>query len=42
MLSDLVPNPAVDDRPLTDRLRHWAVERAQQRAFTFVDYPDPG
>jgi acyl-CoA synthetase (AMP-forming)/AMP-acid ligase II len=42
MLSDLVPNPAVDDRPLTDRLRHWAVERAHQRAFTFVDYPDPG
>jgi acyl-CoA synthetase (AMP-forming)/AMP-acid ligase II len=29
-----------DDRPLTDLLRRWAVERAHQRAFTFVDFPD--
>jgi acyl-CoA synthetase (AMP-forming)/AMP-acid ligase II len=40
MLSDLVPNPAGDARPLTDRLRHWAAQRPHQRAFTFVDYPE--
>ncbi|MGY0020376.1 fatty acyl-AMP ligase [Streptomyces sp. YJ-C3] len=26
---------------LTDRLRRWADERAHQRAFTFVDFPEP-
>ncbi|MEU6844627.1 fatty acyl-AMP ligase [Streptomyces sp. NPDC046716] len=26
---------------LTDRLRHWAAERAARRAFTQVDFPEP-
>jgi acyl-CoA synthetase (AMP-forming)/AMP-acid ligase II len=39
MLSDHVPVPASDDLPLTGWLRHWAAERAHQRAFTFVDFP---
>ncbi|MFD8568973.1 fatty acyl-AMP ligase [Streptomyces sp. NPDC059639] len=30
------------DAPLlTDRLRHWATERAARRAFTQVDFPEP-
>ncbi|MEV6012330.1 fatty acyl-AMP ligase [Streptomyces sp. NPDC051976] len=27
---------------LTDHLRHWAEHRAQQRAFTYVEFPEPG
>ncbi|WP_202232878.1 fatty acyl-AMP ligase [Actinacidiphila reveromycinica] len=27
--------------PLTESLRRWSAERGGQRAFTFVDYPDP-
>lgn len=26
---------------LTDHLRHWATHRAHQRAFTYVDFPEP-
>ncbi|MEV7404999.1 fatty acyl-AMP ligase [Streptomyces sp. NPDC091267] len=26
---------------LTDHLRHWATRRPHQRAFTYVDFPDP-
>jgi acyl-CoA synthetase (AMP-forming)/AMP-acid ligase II len=40
MPSDPVSAPTTDEQTLTDRLRRWSVERAQQRAFTFVDYPD--
>jgi len=29
-----------DEQTLAERLRHWAVERPHQRAFTFVDFPD--
>jgi acyl-CoA synthetase (AMP-forming)/AMP-acid ligase II len=42
MPSDYVPGVAGDDLPLTDRLRHWALDRAHQRAFTFVDFTGPG
>ncbi len=40
MRSDFAPSPSSDAWPLTDRLRHWAVERAHQRALTFVDFPE--
>lgn len=36
--------PSVPPHPgplLTDHLRYWAEHRAQHRAFTFVDFPDP-
>ncbi|MFJ4715368.1 fatty acyl-AMP ligase [Streptomyces sp. NPDC088785] len=34
--------PPPEDAPLlTDRLRHWAAERAARRAFTQVDFPEP-
>jgi acyl-CoA synthetase (AMP-forming)/AMP-acid ligase II len=36
------PVPTTADQTLTDLLRRWAAERAHQRAFTFVDYPDLG
>lgn len=32
---------SVAPRSLADLLQHWAAERAHQRAFTFVDFPDP-
>lgn len=44
MSSDLAlsSDPADTDRlPLVERLRRLAAERAHQRAFTFVDYPEP-
>lgn len=31
---------SVAPRSLADLLQHWAAERAHQRAFTFVDFPD--
>ena len=40
MLSHPVSAPITDEQTLTERLRHWAVERPHQRAFTFVDFPD--
>ncbi|MYT75537.1 MULTISPECIES: fatty acyl-AMP ligase [unclassified Streptomyces] len=33
--------PPEDAPLLTDRLRHWAAERAARRAFTQVDFPEP-
>ncbi|MEV6008582.1 fatty acyl-AMP ligase [Streptomyces sp. NPDC051976] len=34
--------PPGGDVPLTAYLRHWAADRGQQRAFSFVDFPQPG
>ncbi|HZP50206.1 fatty acyl-AMP ligase [Actinocrinis sp.] len=39
--SALSSDPANTDRLLVERLRRLAAERAHQRAFTFVDYPEP-
>ena len=35
-----IPIPDELEQTLADRLRRWAVERAHERAFTFVDFPD--
>ncbi|MGH4031487.1 fatty acyl-AMP ligase [Actinomycetota bacterium Odt1-20B] len=34
--------PSPEGPLLTDHLRHWAAHRAQERAVTYVDFPDPG